>query len=234
MDNVRLSLLEIALGRSRAMPADGPPEQVPPKVAFKKQAPNIFSRAFFLAFVTFFTGPISYIFVRSGIWHYTLMVARTVFWLNRSSVLPAWPVGGGMFLRSAWIAFLLGCTWESAHAAFNIYFAQEPIKDGKTISEKSPDPNGTLVSGLKSPGLLTQVMAFAELVFISHNSPARRKSIFTDIDRKPTIWEQILKECLVVIGDVDVKLAEIGKPAIAPTPSRPYSVLSKACEIINK
>lgn len=123
-----------------------------------------------------------------------------------------------MFIRSAWIAFLLGCIWESVHVAFNVHFSQEPTKEGKTISEKSPDPNGTLVSGLKSSGLLTQVMAFAELAFIANNSPPRRKSIFTDVDRKPTnIWEQILKECLAVIGDVDVRLAEIGKPATAPT-----------------
>lgn len=148
------------------------------------------------------------------------MVARTIFWLNRSSTLPAWPVGGGLFIRSAWIAFLLGSIWESAHVAFNVYFSEEPIKDGKTISEKSPDSNGTLVSGLKSSGLLTQVMAFAELVFISHNSPTRRKSIFTDVDRKPTnIWEQILKECLAVIGEVDIKLTGIGKPVAAPAPS---------------
>lgn len=216
-EDVRLPLLEIATGRSREMSADDF-AQVLPKDALKKQSPTILANALFLAIITFFTGPLSYIFVRSGIWHYTLMVARTLFWLNRSSTLPAWPVGGGMFIRSAWIAFMLGCIWESAHAAFNIHFSQGPIKEGKTISEKSADPNGTLVSGLRSSGLLTQVMAFAELVFIANNSPARRKSIFTDVDRKPTnIWEQILKECLAVIGDVDVKLTEIGKPATAPT-----------------
>lgn len=220
-EDVRLPLLETASGRSREMSTDRV-AQVLPKDALKKQSPTILANAFFLAIITFFTGPLSYIFVRSGIWHYTLMVARTLFWLNRSSTLPAWPVGGGMFIRSAWIAFMLGCIWETAHVAFNVHFSQEPIKDGKTISEKSPDPNGTLVSGLKSSGLLTQVMAFAELVFIANNSPARRKSIFTDVDRKPTnIWEQILKECLAVIGDVDVRLAEIGKPATAPTTSEP-------------
>lgn len=229
-EDVRLPFLEIATNRSREMSADRF-AQVPAKVAFKKQSPTILANAFFLAIITVFTGPLSYMFVRSGIWHYTLMVARTLFWLNRSSTLPAWPVGGGMFIRSAWIAFLLGLIWESAHVAFDVHFSQEPIKEGKTISEKSPDPNGTLVSGLKSSGLLTQVMAFSELVFIANNSPARRKSIFTDVNRKPTIWEQILKECLVVIEDVGMKLTEIGKPVTPPTLSgSPFIFFSNECD----
>ncbi|RPB14400.1 hypothetical protein P167DRAFT_484672 [Morchella conica CCBAS932] len=195
-----------------------PDVNVPPNEALKARIPVIVKDALTLAIIALFTCPITYFFVRSGIWHYTLIIARTFFWLNRSSSVPSWPID--TIFRNFWVAFLLGCIWESVHTAFSIYFSEEPIKDEKTISEKSPDPNGTLVSGLRANGLLTQVMAFSELVFISHNSPARRKSIFTDVDRKPiNIWEQIMKECLAVIEDVDSKLTGVGKAASSPLPS---------------
>ncbi|KAH0609035.1 uncharacterized protein H6S33_001263 [Morchella sextelata] len=171
-----------------------PDVNVPPNEALKARIPVIVKDALTLALITL-----------------------TFFWLNRSSSVPSWPID--TIFRNLWVAFLLGCIWESVHTAFSIYFSEEPIKDGKAISEKSPDPNGTLVSGLRATGLLTQVMAFSELVFISHNSPARRKSIFTDVDRKPTnIWEQIMKECLVVIEDVDSKLTGVGRAANGPLP----------------
>lgn len=224
--NVWLLLLEIGQARSRETPTDDN-AQVPPKVALKKQAPTIIANAIFLAIITAFTSPITYFFFRSGIWHYTLVIARAFFWLNRSSTVPSWTFASlvAMFFRSFWICLLLGCIWESAHIAFNVYFTEEPIKDGKTISEKSPDPNATLVSGLKSSGYLTGVTAFSELVFIAHNSPSRRKSIFKDVNKKPTsIWEQILKECLAVIEDVNTKVSEVGKP-LSGTPTR-ESILS--------
>jgi hypothetical protein len=49
--------------------------------------------------------------------------------------------------------------WQVANLAFNVYFTQDPLSlDSKTISEKSPDPNGTLLTGLKSSQApLTQV-----------------------------------------------------------------------------
>jgi len=79
--------------------------------------------------------------------------------LNRSSTLPSFPVGAGMFIRSLWLSFLIGVMWQISNIAFDVYFTQKPLSaDGKTISEKSPDPNGTLISGLKaSSAPLTQV-----------------------------------------------------------------------------
>ena len=42
--------------------------------------------------------------------------------------------------------------------AFSVYFSQEPIHNGKTISERSTDPNGSLILGLKTTKKpLTQV-----------------------------------------------------------------------------
>jgi len=91
-----------------------------------------------------------------GVSHINLWLSSR---LNRSSTLPSFPVGAGMFIRSLWLSFLIGVMWQISNIAFDVYFTQKPLSaDGKTISEKSPDPNGTLVSGLKaSPAPLTQV-----------------------------------------------------------------------------
>ncbi|KAL7267236.1 hypothetical protein RUND412_010183 [Rhizina undulata] len=196
----------------------------PFKELMRQRAPFIFANAFFLSLLSGVTAPLIYLAVRPMIWTCTLNLARRVYWLNRSSAIPSFPVGPTLFFRSVWVSMLLGLLWETTHTAFSVYFTQEPLKDGKPVSEKSPDPNGTLITGLKaSKAPLTQSMAFWELKFISKNLPNRRRSIFTDVDRKPVnVWEQILKECLHLLMEVDLKLEEVKKPApSAKEPSTP-------------
>ncbi|RPA90652.1 hypothetical protein L873DRAFT_400066 [Choiromyces venosus 120613-1] len=136
--------------------------QLSPKAAFKKKMIDVPSGAFYMALVSACTAPFAYIPFRGIIWHYTLVTAKTFFWLNRSSTLPSFPVGAGMFIRSLWLSFLIGTMWQITNLAFDIYFTQMPLTaDGKTVSEKSPDPNGTLVTGLKaSQAPLTQVFSY--------------------------------------------------------------------------
>jgi nucleoporin NDC1 len=51
------------------------------------------------------------------------------------------------------------------------------------------------------------MLAFWELNHIARSLPARRKAIFVDVDQKPTnTFEQLKKECLNVLGEVDSKL----------------------------
>ncbi|CUS09590.1 unnamed protein product [Tuber aestivum] len=193
--------------------------QLSPKAAFKKKFLEVPSGALHMALVSACTAPFAYMPFRGVVWHYTLATAKTFYWLNRSSTLPSFPVGAGMFIRSLWLSFLIGVMWQISNIAFDVYFTQKPLSaDGKTVSEKSPDPNGTLVTGLKaSQAPLTQMLAFWELAYLSQNSAARRKAIYTDINRKPAnIFEQILNQALSVLGEIDLKLADVGKPP-APT-----------------
>ncbi|PWW72430.1 hypothetical protein C7212DRAFT_227285 [Tuber magnatum] len=134
-----------------------------PKAAFKKKLVEVPSGALHMALISACTAPFAYMPFRGVIWHYTLVTAKAFYWLNRSSTLPSFPVGAGMFIRSLWLSFLIGVMWQISNIAFDVYFTQKPLSaDGKTISEKSPDPNGTLVTGLKaSQAPLTQVCSCA-------------------------------------------------------------------------
>jgi len=111
---------------------------------------------------------------------------------------------------------------EVVHAAFNAFFTEDPFQGGKTVTDKSSDPNGTLISGLRtSQAPLTQPMAFAELNHLAHNRPDRRRAIFADVDRKPSAWEQILNECLRAVNEVEIKLTELISPCTATAASAP-------------
>ncbi|KAF8474949.1 nucleoporin protein Ndc1-Nup [Kalaharituber pfeilii] len=101
------------------------------------------------ALFTAVSGMFAYLFVRKSAWRYTLRVARLFF---RISTIPepySWPVGILFFIRTLWITLLIFMMWETAHAAFHLYFTMEPLKDGQVLSEGSADPNGTLVTGFK-------------------------------------------------------------------------------------
>jgi len=61
------------------------------------------------------------------------------------------------------------------------------------------------------------MLAFWELAYLAQNSAARRKAIYLDVTHKPAkIFEQILDQSLSILGDIDLKLAGVGKPP-APT-----------------
>jgi hypothetical protein len=183
-----------------------------------------------MVFFVAVTGPFAYLPFRHAIWSWTLWIARRFYWLNRSAVLPSFPVGPGLFIRSAILAIMICLSTEVAHTAFVSFFVEDPFKNGKVVTDKSSDPNGSLVTGLRSTHApLTNPIAFWELRFISENRADRRKSIFTDVDRKPqpTIWQQIVVECLRTVNEVEIKLSELlnpPKPAAAattPAPSTP-------------
>jgi nucleoporin NDC1 len=45
---------------------------------------------------------------------------------------------------------LLVVLWEFINKAFDLYIAQEPLKNDQPITSDSKDPNGTLLNGIKS------------------------------------------------------------------------------------
>ncbi|KAF8252840.1 hypothetical protein K440DRAFT_362443 [Wilcoxina mikolae CBS 423.85] len=120
------------------------------KEAARRQLPLLGWNVGVLTAVSAVTGPLAYLPFRHIFWSYTLWFARQFYWLNRSAALPAYPVGPGLFIRSGVIAFLTCLSAEIAHVAFTSFFIENPFQTSKVVSDKSSDPNGTLVTGLRS------------------------------------------------------------------------------------
>lgn len=196
-----------------------PEDTVPTKDAFLKQFPPALWNSGVVVSISTVTAAFVYLFFRPMLWANTLWIARQFYWLNRSTTLPPFPVGPGLFIRSGVIAFMTAWLAEISHLAFTVYFVENPFLDNKSITDKSPDPNGTLVSGLRmTRAPLTQLIAFWELNHIASTRVDRRRMIFSDTRSPVIVWEQILNECLRTLNDVEIKLAEINTPS-SPEPA---------------
>ncbi|TQS37464.1 hypothetical protein Golomagni_02059 [Golovinomyces magnicellulatus] len=155
--------------------------------------------------------------IRRLAWSLNRSWAKLFWTLPKSSSLPtAWPFHWSILWTGATSGCLLIFLWEVSSAAFSLYTAEQPLRDGRTITQKSRDPNGSLLIGLKSRKLQTKVFAFWELFYISHNLKLYRKSIFDDIDRVGgSSWSQIRDACLDVINDVSTRIDNYEGPSIS-------------------
>ncbi|KAF2100703.1 putative nuclear envelope protein [Rhizodiscina lignyota] len=114
-------------------------------------------------------------------------------------------------------SFLLLCIWELANALSTIYLSKEPLKRGQPLTNDSKDPNGSLISGLKGRKEFSKNMAFWELLLITRDFDARRKTIFEELDRQgSTTWSQISNICMAEIKTVTDRIEEFNRPAVPP------------------
>ncbi|KAJ6264309.1 hypothetical protein Dda_0454 [Drechslerella dactyloides] len=121
-----------------------------------------------------------------------------------------------LLLRSVWLSAFIIIAWEATNISFTLEFSKGPIREGKAISDTSPDPNGSLIFGLKlKKKPLSRRMAFKELAFIATENKPRRESIFADLSKPASAWKQIMTECCEVIGVIITNLA----PPPEPSPS---------------
>ena len=107
-----------------------------------------------------FIGPVCYsLFLRRTVWSWTISIVKPFLGLPRSSLgLPnVPPYHINLILRSVLAGFLLVLLWETSIVAFEAFLAQEPLKQGIPLTQASKDPNGTLISGLKSKRPILQV-----------------------------------------------------------------------------
>jgi nucleoporin NDC1 len=102
------------------------------------------SIALVLGSVVYFVGP------RHLIWDYYYSFSRYFISLSKTSkptgVAPFLPLVSGFLVEGT----LLVVLWQFANKAFDLYIAQEPLKNDQPITNDSKDPNGTLLNGLKS------------------------------------------------------------------------------------
>jgi len=171
--------------------------------------------------------PVYEIFLRKPAWNYM------AYPLARALVrqLPANAGPGGLIhpMTLAWQAVtssaMLILLWELSNAVFTIYVSQLPLKkgqpltseikdaSGQTILSKSKDPNGSLIRGFKAKNTTPRSFAFWELYLVCTRFETRRKTIFTEVDRKPeSTWTQISSLCLAEITAISTRIKLANEP----------------------
>jgi nucleoporin NDC1 len=131
-----------------AATAQGAPK--PRNVLFNKLIPTVITSgvitlvAFIFGTLFYFVGP------RHLIWDYYYSFSRYFISLSKLSkptgVAPFMPLTGGFLIAGTSLVFL----WQFVNKAFDLYIAQEPLKNGQPLTSDSKDPNGTLLNGMKS------------------------------------------------------------------------------------
>lgn len=194
---------------------------------FYRQSGGIAGRAVTFAFCgTAFSLPIYFFGLRALAWNYMAYpLARALI-----RQLPPNTGPGGVIhpMSLAWQAVtssaLLVILWESSNAIFAIYVSQLPLKKGQpltseikdaagTILSKSKDPNGSLIRGFKAKNETPKSFAFWELYLICTRFDGRRRSIFTEVDRKPeSTWAQVSSLCLAQITAISTRIKHAQEP----------------------
>ncbi|KAI9828562.1 MAG: hypothetical protein M1819_006554 [Sarea resinae] len=187
----------------------------PPLTQIRSALPKLAQTSVFRALIVVMLGPIIYpLFMRQTAWNSTLLIAKVLWALPKSSSPPKIPPYHiSLLWRSLVSGSLLMFLWAISNAIFSAYVAQEPLKKGRPLTDESKDPNGSLLNGLKAKREIPKTFAFWELLYISERAGPRRKSFFEDIDRAggPT-WTQIMTACLTTIESINIRITEFSKP----------------------
>jgi nucleoporin NDC1 len=122
-----------------------------PRQTLFAKLPSIFLVSGPIAAVSLLVGTLSYfIGPRHIIWDYYYSFSRYLVSLSKTSkptgVAPFLPLVFGFLVEGT----LLVALWQFVNTAFDLYIAQEPLKNNQPITSESKDPNGTLLNGLKS------------------------------------------------------------------------------------
>ncbi|KAL1597504.1 hypothetical protein SLS59_007536 [Nothophoma quercina] len=162
----------------------------------------------------YFVGP------RHLIWEYYYSLSRQFISLSKTSRPTGLAPFAPLVARFVVEGTLLVLLWEFVNKAFDLYIAQEPLKNNKPITSDSKDPNGTLMNGLKSKKEAVKAMAFWELALITDAFPDRRKTIYTEMERKRgATFQQVTDFCL---GEIKLLIDRLNvglDPTYQPTPA---------------
>lgn len=108
---------------------------------------NVVLRAICLSLLSPF---IYAIFLRKMMWSWSLAFANLVWDVPPTPLSYIPPHYPSLIYRSLISGFFLVLLWEASNALFTAYVAQAPLKRAQTLTAESRDPNGTLLTGLKS------------------------------------------------------------------------------------
>ncbi|KAK4549648.1 hypothetical protein LTR36_004949 [Oleoguttula mirabilis] len=175
---------------------------------------------------TVFSLPAYFFVLRRPAWNYMAYpLART---LVRQLPANAGPSGllhpMTLALQAVTSSAMLIILWEVSNTIFTISVSQLPLKKGQpltseikdaagTILSKSKDPNGSLIRGFKAKNKNSKSFAFWELYLICTRFEARRKTIFTEVDRKPeSTWAAVSSICLAEITAISTRIKTAQEP----------------------
>ncbi|KAF1946180.1 hypothetical protein EJ02DRAFT_431092 [Clathrospora elynae] len=205
--------------REDAAAAAPTPKQAPePRQVLMRQFTSMATKSTSLAAAVTAAGFAFYFVVtRNLIWGYYYAFCRYLWSLSKTSA----PTGLAPFLPLCFMFLaegtLLVLLWEFVNKAFDVYIAQEPLKNHLPITNDSKDPNGTLLNGLKSKKDAVKAIAFWELALITDAFPDRRRTIYGEIERKkaPT-FQQVTDICLGELKHLILRLNAGLDPAYNP------------------
>ncbi|KAF2845768.1 nuclear envelope protein-like protein [Plenodomus tracheiphilus IPT5] len=178
-------------------------------------------------------------FVRHWLWSFCYSIGRKLWSLSKTSkptgLAPFAPLVSKIVTEGSLLVLL----WEFVNKAFDLYIAQEPLKNVKPITDDSKDPNGTLLNGLKSKKDAVKAIAFWELGLITASFPARRSTIYSETERKKgDTFQQVTSICLsevkFLIERLSIALDPKYTPASSTTtqPSPPINLIGQISQPI--
>jgi nucleoporin NDC1 len=203
------------------------PKLLKPMDKIQKDAAGIAQWSFKVTVLGLASIPIVYFsLLRGTAWSWTYFFGRLFFRNLPKNAPPAGLVHvGPLIWQAASSSYMMVLLWEFSNAFFTLYVAQPPLKKGSPLtseikentgsySAKSPDPNGSLLIGLKSKKEVPRTFAFWELYLICTQFADRRRSIFTEVDRKTgSTWTQTSAACLSEIEAIRDRIRVSQDPA---------------------
>lgn len=147
-DKIDVPAMKPKKDRGDAAPARRAPK---PRHVFIKEFKGMATKSSSLAATIAVVGFIVYFpITRNLIWSYYYSFGRYLWSLSKTST----PTGLAPFLPLCLMFItegtLLVLLWEFVNKTFDVYIAQEPLKNDNPITNDSKDPNGSLLNGLKS------------------------------------------------------------------------------------
>lgn len=148
-------------------------------------------------------------------WRWTYSMVRPFFGQMQPSTRPRGfthaPTVAWQAVSSA--AMLCGL-WESSNTVFDALVTMPPLKKGEPLTSeikdargivlhKSADPNGSLLNGLSSKKEVNKAFAFWELYLICAKYDQRRKTVYTEVDRKGgSTWTKVCEYSLKEVTSI--------------------------------
>ncbi|KAF2673412.1 hypothetical protein BT63DRAFT_369020 [Microthyrium microscopicum] len=161
-------------------------------------------------------------FTRQSLFEFWLNIFRFQGWNFSRNVYPRGVDHIHVVLiRFIFAGFMLTFLWAFTNRAFSAYMVEQPLKKGQPLTNDSKDPNGSLIQGLTERRGRFRSRAFWELSLISNQFEARRKTIFTELDRTgKSSWSQIYTICTAEIKDINARIGAYNASLQPSTPEK--------------
>lgn len=166
-----------------------------------------------------------FLIFRSPAWSWTYSLVSPFFRQMQPSTRPrGFTHAPTVVWQAVSSAFMLCILWEYSNTVFDALVAQPPTKKGEPLTSeikdargvilhKSTDPNGSLLNGLSSKKEVNKAFAFWELYLICTKYDKRRKTIYTEVDRKDgSTWSKVCEYSLKEATSIKDRIQAFANP----------------------